>query len=454
MSNIKLTFLGAAQTVTGSKYLVEYAGSQILIDCGLFQGLKPLRLRNWDDFPIKPAQIDHVLLTHAHIDHSGYIPRLKKLGFHGKVYCTPATQKLCRILLPDCGYIQEEDAKYARRKGYSKHKNPEPLYTAEEGEKALGLFRSVRFGEWQDIAEGISAQWLPAGHILGAAHLMLKLGSRKILFSGDIGRMNDEILVPPTPYKEADYVLCESTYGDRLHEDIDPRDSISRDTKPVLERGGTVVIPSFAVGRTQQLILYMYELMKRGDIPRVPVYVNSPMAVNATDIYDDCSDSHRIDCDYLRKVFDSVTYVNSVEDSKELNLNREAKVIISASGMATGGRVVHHIKAFGPDRNNMILFAGYQAAGTRGRKLLEGMDIIRIHGEDVKIRCDVAQLSNMSAHADYREMLNWLGNLERGPKNTFITHGEENAADAMRERITHEMKWDCHVPAYMESVDL
>lgn len=454
MSKIKLTFLGAAQTVTGSKYLVEYAGTQILVDCGLFQGLRPLRRRNWDDFPIKPSQIDHVLLTHAHIDHSGYIPRLKKLGFHGKVHCTPATQKLCRILLPDSGYLQEEEAEYARRKGYSKHEDPQPLYTAEDGERALGLFRSVAFGDWLDIADGISAQWLPAGHILGAAHLMLKLGNRKILFSGDIGRMDDQILVPPTPYKEADYVLCESTYGDRLHEDIDPRESLARAMKRTLERGGTVVIPSFAVGRTQQLILFASELMERSDIPNVPVYVNSPMAVNATDIYEDCSDSHRIDCDYLSKVFDKVNYVNSVADSKELNLNRNSKVIISASGMATGGRVVHHIKAFAPDPKNMILFAGYQAAGTRGRKILEGMDRVRIHGEDVKIRCEVAQLSNMSAHADYREILDWLGSIDRPPQNTFITHGEENAADAMRERIANELGWDCHVPDYMESADL
>ncbi|MEZ5337160.1 MAG: MBL fold metallo-hydrolase [bacterium] len=451
---MKLTFLGAAQTVTGSKYLVEYAGKQILVDCGLFQGLKPLRLRNWDDFPIKPAEIDMVLLTHAHIDHSGYIPRLKKLGFHGKVYCTPATQKLCRILLPDSGYLQEEDAKYAKKKGSSKHEDPQPLYTAEDGEKALGLFRSVSFGEWLELGDGISAQWQPAGHILGAAHLMLQLGSRKILFSGDIGRLNDQILVPPTHYHEADFLLCESTYGDRLHEDIDPRESIARATRPVIERGGTVVIPSFAVGRTQQLILFFHELMQRGDIPRVPVYVNSPMAVNATDIYDDCSDSHRIDCGYLREVFDSAIYVNSVEDSKELNLNRESKVIISASGMATGGRVVHHIKAFAPDRRNMILFAGYQAAGSRGRKILEGMDRIRIFGEDVPINCEIDQLSNMSAHADYREIMTWLGSIEKRPKNTFITHGEENPADTMRERITHELDWLCHVPGYMESADL
>ncbi|MCB1221517.1 MAG: MBL fold metallo-hydrolase [Planctomycetales bacterium] len=451
---MKLTFLGAAQTVTGSKYLVEYAGQQILVDCGLFQGLKPLRLRNWDDFPIKPSQIDTVLLTHAHIDHSGYIPRLKKLGFNGTVYCTPATQKLCRILLPDSGYLQEEDAKYAKRKGYSKHEDPQPLYTAEDGEKALGLFKSVRFGDWLDIADGISAQWLPAGHILGAAHLMLKLGDKKILFSGDIGRLKDEILVPPTPYHEADYLLCESTYGDRLHEDIDPRIGLAKCLKRTLERGGTVVIPSFAVGRTQQLILFISEIMERRDVPQVPVYVNSPMAVNATDIYDDCSDSHRIDCNYLRKVFDKVSYVNSVEDSKELNLNRQAKVIISASGMATGGRVVHHIKAFAPDPKNMILFAGYQAAGSRGRKILEGMDRIRIFGDDVPINCEVEQLSNMSAHADYREIMDWLGSIEKRPRNTFITHGEENAADSMRERITHELDWLCHVPGYMESADL
>jgi metallo-beta-lactamase family protein len=454
MSKIKLTFLGAAQTVTGSKYLVEYAGKQILIDCGLFQGLKPLRLRNWDDFPIKPAQIDAVLLTHAHIDHSGYIPRLKKLGFSGKVFCTPATKQLCNILLPDCGHIQEEDAKYAKKKGYSKHADPQPLYTADEGHAAMGLFTSRDFGDWVEIFDGISAQWQYAGHILGAAHIMLKLGNTQILFSGDIGRFKDDMLVPPTFYNEADFVLVESTYGDRLHQNIDPREELGNVMKETLERGGTVVIPSFAVGRTQQLILYTTELMKRKDIPQVPLYVNSPMAVSATEIYERCTDNHKITCEKLKEAFDAVSYVNSVDESKALNENRNAKIIISASGMATGGRVVHHIKAFAPDKKNAILFAGYQAAGTRGRKILEGMDRIRIHGEDVPIRCQIAQLPNMSAHGDYREILNWLGSIDKAPGNTFITHGEENAADAMRERITHELKWNCHVPDYMESAEL
>ena len=454
MNNIKLTFLGAAQTVTGSKYLVEYAGKQILVDCGLFQGLKPLRRRNWDDFPIKPAQIDAVLLTHAHIDHSGYIPRLKKLGFSGPVYTSLATRELCNILLPDCGYIQEEDAKYAKKKGSSRHEDPQPLYTAEDGQNAMGLFKTVNFGEWKDVFDGISAQWQPAGHILGAGHIMLRLGDRQILFSGDIGRYHDDILVPPTAYSEADYVLTESTYGDRLHKDIDPRIELGNVLRETFERGGTVVIPSFAVGRAQQLILYTTELIKRQDIPQVPIYLNSPMAVNATEIYERCGKTHKISCERLHEAFDGIHYINSVDASKALNENRQPKVIISASGMATGGRVVHHIKAFGPDKKNTILFAGYQAAGTRGRKLLEGMDRIRIFGEDVQIRCHIEQLPNMSAHADYREILTWLGNIKKPPVNTFITHGEENAADALRERITHELHWDCHVPGYMESVEL
>ena len=451
---MELQFLGATGTVTGSKYLLRHRGVSVLVDCGLFQGFKQLRLRNWAALPVAASSIDAVILTHAHIDHSGYLPLLAKQGFKGKVYCSEATYDLCRILLPDSGYLQEEEAEYANRRSFSKHHPALPLYTREDAVRCLRQFVPQPFLKDWEPAPGLSANLAPSGHMLGSAFVRMDDGSRSILFSGDIGRPNDLILAPPTRVPGADYLVVESTYGNRLHEASDPLIKLGEVINRTAARGGVVVIPAFAVGRAQNLMYCIHLLKERGIIHNLPVYLNSPMAANATRIYHRHRDEHRLTPEQCDAMCHAATIVNTPDESRALNAKHGPMVIIAASGMATGGRVVHHLKAFAPDRRNTILFAGFQAGGTRGATIVGGATSVRIHGQDVPIRAEVASLDNLSAHADAMEIVQWMRGFSTVPQQTFITHGEPVAADAMRQRIERELRWSCRVPEYLESVSL
>ncbi|WP_036302578.1 MBL fold metallo-hydrolase RNA specificity domain-containing protein [Methylotenera sp. L2L1] len=452
---MELTFLGATGTVTGSKYLLKSGTKQVLIDCGLFQGLKQLRLRNWSKLPINPAKIDAVVLTHAHIDHSGYLPLLVKNGFSGKVYCSEGTADLCKILLPDSAHLQEEEAEYANRRGFSKHHPALPLYTKEDAENALALLIPVSFDQDVDLGDGLTLRLSPNGHILGSAFVRIHNPKTSILFSGDIGRANDILMKPPVRIKQADYLLVESTYGNRLHQNDDPKAKLAAIINKTVKRKGVIVIPVFAVGRAQELLYYIHLLKTSGAIAEdIPVYLNSPMAVDATEIFNLYHGEHRLSADQCRALFQTAHMVNSIEQSKALNEAKGPMIILSASGMASGGRVVHHLKAFAPNPRNTILFVGFQAAGTRGAAMLDGAESIKIHGEYIPVRANVELISNLSAHADYAEILDWLGGFETPPKKTFIVHGEPVAADSMRRHIEEQLHWQVEVPEYLETVRL
>jgi metallo-beta-lactamase family protein len=450
-----LRFLGAAGTVTGSKYLLEIGDARILVDCGLFQGYKPLRLRNWAKPPFDPAKLAAVVLTHAHIDHSGYLPLLIKQGFRGRIYCTEATADLCRILLPDSARLAEEDAERANRRGYSKHKPALPLYSVTDAEAALRHFVTVQFGSTFEPAPPFAVRFSRAGHIIGAASARVSDGRVSLLFSGDLGGVNDPIMPPPESPQSCDYLVVESTYGDRRHERVDPEQQLCDVIAKTVKRGGTVVIPAFAVGRTQALLLAIARLKSRKRLPPgLPVYLNSPMAEDATAIYHRYRSEHRLgeaECEAMCK---AARIVNSVEESKALNASAKPKVIIAGSGMATGGRVVHHIAAFGPHPQNAIVFAGFQAGGTRGAAMLAGAKEVKIHGAYVAINAEVVALGSLSAHADADELMQWLTGLNKAPRCTFVTHGEPAAADTFRLRIQDQLGWTARVPDHLDSVDL
>lgn len=451
---MQLTFLGAAGTVTGSKYLVSTAGRRVLVDCGLFQGLKQLRLKNWQPLPVDPASLHAVVLTHAHLDHSGYLPLLVRNGFRGKVYCSRATLDLCRILLPDSGRLQEEEADYANHRGFSKHHPALPLYTQQDAERCLSQLAPVDFDAVTDLGAGIVMRMAHAGHILGAALVELRHGGTRLLFSGDLGRPRDPVMIAPGVVRRADFLVVESTYGDRLHDPADPLLELAAIINRTVQRGGVVIIPTFAVGRTQELLYFLHELKSQGRIADIPVYLNSPMAVDATRIFIDHQDEHRLTPAQCSAMFSSVKLVNTPEESKLLNRRRDPMIILAGSGMATGGRVVHHLRAFAPDARNTILFAGFQAAATRGAAILAGADSVKIHGEYVPVRAQVQLLSNLSAHADQAEILEWLHHFEAPPRQTFITHGEPVAADTLRHCIEERLGWRCTVPEYRDQADL
>jgi len=456
---MELTFLGATGTVTGSKYLLtcesDAGVKRILVDCGLFQGLKQLRLKNWAKLPINPKDVDVVVLTHAHIDHTGYLPLFVKNGFSGNVYCTEATRDLCDILLPDSAHLQEEEADYANRRGFSKHNPALPLYTKVDADNALELLVAVDFEQQVDLGDGLTLTFIPNGHILGSAFVRIHNKITSIVFSGDIGRPNDILMKPPARIKQADYLVLESTYGNRLHEQDDPKVKLAAVINKTVKRKGVVLIPVFAVGRAQELLYYIHLLKSSGAISNdIPVYLNSPMAVDATAIFSHHSGEHRLSPAQCSALSHTAHMVNGVEESKRLNETKGPMIILSASGMASGGRVVHHLKAFAPKPNNTILFVGFQAAGTRGAAMLDGAESIKIHGEYVPVHADVELISNLSAHADYSEIIEWLSGIEAPPKMTFITHGEPVAADAMRLHIEEQLHWAVEVPEYLEKVTL
>lgn len=451
---MQITFLGAVHTVTGSKYLLTVGSKKILIDCGLFQGYKELRLRNWNKLPIDPSEIDAVIITHAHIDHTGYLPLLVKNGFKGKIYTSSGTKALCSILLPDSGHIQEEDARLANKYGYSKHKPALPLYTEADARNALNHFETVDFGVVKTLFDNFSFELHRAGHIIGASFIKIKADGTSILFTGDIGRPHDPVMNPPTIIQEADYIVMESTYGDRLHDTTNPLPQIGKVINETVKRGGSIIVPAFAVGRAQSLLYHIYELKKNGEIPDVPVFLDSPMATSATKILCSHMNDHRLTKDQCHGLCNAATYINTPDDSKKLDVHKMPQIIISASGMLEGGRILHHLKAFAPDPKSTILITGYQASGTRGAKLVNGDREIKIHGDLVPVRAHVEVMSSGSAHADYQEMLGWLDNFRRAPKKVFITHGETSSAQSFKDKIVNKFGWNCAIPDYLQSENL
>jgi metallo-beta-lactamase family protein len=460
----KLTFLGATGCVTGSKYLLEANGKRLLVDCGLFQGRKELRLRNWERLPVDPATIDWVVLTHAHIDHTGYLPRLARDGFRGAIFANAATHELAKILLPDSARLQEEDAAFAAERGFSKHKPPLPLYTEAEAEAALTLFQTVpRHADYAISAE-FSVRTFDAGHILGASSVEVTVtenGARlRVLFSGDLGRYGHPILrdpAPPSGAEPVDALVCESTYGDRTHPDASLHEALAEPIRRAAKRGGVVVIPAFAVGRTQTIVYLLRQLEDWQRIPLLPVFLDSPMAIQATGLYRAHHEDHNLEFTRAENNADPLTthelkMARTVEESRAIQKRQEPCIIIAGSGMATGGRVLHHLKQRLPDARNLVLLVGFQAEGTRGRSLREGAPTLRIHGEDVPVRAEVVYLDQFSAHADCGELLRWLGALGAAPRRTFITHGEPDAARALRGAIESELGWrNVLVPEYRQS---
>lgn len=451
---MQLTFLGATGTVTGSRTLLESKGKRILIDCGLFQGLKQLRLKNWDAFPVEPSSIDAILLTHAHIDHSGYLPRLVKMGFSGRIYCTSGTHDLCQILLPDSAHLQEEEARYANQKGFSKHHPALPLYSQDDAQRALDLFQTVDFHELVDLGDGLQARFYSNAHILGSSCIHISDGDKSVLFSGDVGRSNDPLMRAPEIPPASDYLVIESTYGDRLHDPVNTLELLAQYIRETVQQGGILLIPVFAVGRAQEMLFYLHQLKQQGRIPHIPIYLNSPMAVDASEIFQLHCNEHRLNPQQCAEMFADVHMVNSIEQSQSLNHMRQPMILLAASGMASGGRVVHHIKAFAGNPRNTILFVGFQAAGTRGAAMVNGASEVKIHGEYIPIKARIASMTSLSAHADYVEILQWLKQFKQAPKLTFVTHGEPVAADGMRLHIEEQLKWQTCVPDYLQKVNL
>ncbi len=442
----RLTFAGAAGTVTGSRFLLEHEGVRVLIDCGLFQGLKNLRNRNWEPFFVDPASIDAVVLTHAHIDHSGYLPRLCELGFGGPIYCTPGTLDLLQILLTDAGHLQEEEARHANKYRYSKHEPAVPLYTRAQAERSLAQLTSVPYQQSIDIADGVSASFTRAGHILGSACVRVQTRTESIVFTGDVGRPSDPIMRAPEPLPAADFLVTESTYGDRRHPEETVSDELEKLVVDTVKRGGTLVIPAFAVGRSQHMLHLLAELKVAGRIPALPAFLDSPMAITATEIFCNHPEEHRLSAQQCRSFGDWIEYARTTDDSKAIDRRMDSMIVISASGMATGGRVLHHLKRFLPDPANSVLLVGYQAAGTRGRSLVDGADELKIHGAYVRVRARVVQVQGLSAHADYAELLDWFGASAIAPRRAFVVHGEPSAADALRRRLSERFGWAVEVP--------
>ena len=480
-----ITFLGAARTVTGSKYLLDTGSSKVLIDAGLFQGLKELRERNWSAFPVPASEIDAIILTHAHLDHCGYLPRLVAQGFRGRVFCTAGTLDLCRIVLPDAGRIQEEDAANANRHGFSKHKPALPLYTEADAFRAVSQLQPVGYDRPMPVTPDIEVEFINAGHLLGSAYARVRTGGRTILFGGDLGRFSRPVLPDPSAISGADYLLVESTYGNRVHEQDDNGTQLADVVNSTAQLGGRIIIPSFAIGRVEELIYWLKRLEMEKRIPVLPVFVDSPMAVDALARYterlreldpdmqpevrdekaphgpadhDDSREARERHASHERQLCAFCTErfrtISSAAESKQLTQSKMPAIVISASGMATGGRVLHHLKAALPDSRNTVLFVGYQAAGTRGRQLVDGQKTVKIHGEMIPVQARVALVESMSAHADSNEILRWLGGFTQPPRLTFIVHGEPAAMDALSATIHDKLGWTTKMPAHGETVEL
>ena len=455
-----LTFLGAARTVTGSKYLLEHDGRRILIDCGLFQGLKELRLRNWEPFPVPPNSIDAVVLTHAHLDHVGFLPRLSALGFEGPVYCTAGTADLCSLVLPDSGRIQEEDARFANKHRFAKHAVALPLYREDDAHRALRLLRQVKYHAPVEVAPGVTISFSPAGHLLGSAYILAGVsGGKRILFGGDLGRYGRPVLRDPTDAVAADVVLVESTYGDRDHQQDDDGEALAELVRDTVRRGGKMIVPSFAIGRVGEVLYWIRRLETENRIPALPVHVDSPMANEALRFYtarvseldEDMRPEQKGVSAFATARFNLVA---SPRESKELTASRKPAIVISSSGMATGGRVLHHMAAALPDPRHTVLFVGYQAVGTRGRLLVDGAREVKIHGRHIPVAARIAKIDSMSAHADRGEVARWLGTVPTPPSRVCLVHGEPGPMDALRALIADRFGWQPYMPAHGERIDV
>lgn len=454
-----LTFLGAAGTVTGSKHLLDTGQHRVLIDCGLFQGTKVLRERNWQDLPVPAASIDAVILTHAHLDHCGYLPRLVNQGFAGKVWCTGGTQELCGLVLRDSAKIQEEDARDANRHGYSKHAEALPLYSLADAEKALNRLSAVPYNQVTPIVQGMDAEFVNAGHLLGSSYARVRVDGRTIVFGGDLGRYGRPVLPDPEPVAEADVLLVESTYGDRLHEADDNGARLAAIVNATVERGGKCIIPAFAIGRVEEVIYWLKKLELEKRIPVLPVYVDSPMAARALQFY--ARRASELDPEIQRAEHGVCTFctarmttVTSPQQSMDVVASRQPSIVIASSGMATGGRVLYHLAAALPNPRHTVLFVGYQAVGTRGRSLVDGARTVRMKGRDIPVAATIEKIDSMSAHADAGEIMRWLSGLTRPPALTCLVHGEPAASEALRDRIVREKQWNVHVAAHLETVPL
>ena len=461
----KIRFLGAAGTVSGSKYLVDMGKTRFLVDCGMFQGPKKLRLLNWEAPVVPPASIDHVLLTHAHIDHSGMLPVLVREGFNGKILTTPVTAELCEISLLDAAHLQEEDARFANKMKFSKHKPALPLFTTEDAEQAVRHLKPIDYDKTTELSDGTQVRFVDAGHILGSAIVEASVPSDgktlRMVFSGDLGRYDALILRDPAPVEYADYLLVESTYGDRKHPANEPVEALAAVINETAKRGGMLVIPSFAVGRTQTLLYLLRDMRLRGVIPDLPIFVDSPMAQRVTDVF--CRHIDIFD-EEAKSVFQktgkcpilspNLQFVHSQEESQKINNIRFPAIILSASGMATGGRILHHLKYRLPDPRNTILFVGYQSVGTRGQLLRDGAREIKIHGGMVPVRAQIRNIEVFSGHADSTEIMRWLRLFKQPPKMTFVVHGEDESRRAMAEEIRRSLGWKTHIPEYLETYNL
>lgn len=462
-SQLNLSFHGGAGTVTGSRHLLTAGRRRVLIDCGLFQGLKELRLLNWQQPSFEPSSVPDVILTHTHIDHSGYLPRLVREGFHGTIHCTRATEDLAPVLLRDAAKLQEEDAAYANRKGFSKHRPALPLFDSHDVRRTLRLFRSSDDGTWFNLGRGIDGRLLDAGHILGSAFVEVRVElngrSTTVVFSGDIGQYGAELHTDPASLPECDVLVIESTYGDRRHDRTPLIDQICMPFCRTLERGGSILIPTFAMARAQLVTVLLRELMASGEIPSVPVHIDSPMAVEITRIYRSYAGSGQLDAaiseDEWKRLFPpEVHFHSSVAQSRQINSLPGGRIIISSSGMLTGGRVLHHLRRLLPDEKNLIVLAGYQAPGTRGRALLEGARTLRMHGQDIPVRAEFIEMHGLSSHADQDDLMRWLQSGPSLPRQVFVTHGEPSASAALAERIERELDLRPHVPGMGDEFDL
>lgn len=453
---MKITFLGGVEAVTGSKYLIEHDGTSILVDCGLFQGIKENTRRNWDDPSINPEDIDAIVLTHAHIDHTGYIPALLKQGFKGPVYCSRGTFELCSILLIDSGHLQEEDAKRTNIR-YEDAKNPkriEPLYTEQDARRALELFKVVDYQTLIKLGGSLTASLIQSGHIIGSSFVIISDGKKTLTFSGDLGRPHQLIMKPPTHIASTDILVIESTYGDRLHAEEDVVAALGKIINDTVRKGGFVIIPSFAVGRTQEVLYCLYQLKQQNKLPAIPIYLDSPMAIAVTDLFCQFREEMHIEPSVCQAIQQLAVYSRTADDSKAIDASSGSAIIIAGSGMADGGRVIHHLAKFIDDRNNTVVFVGFQAPGTPGRALVDGIKKIQIKGSEHAVHARIESINALSAHADYNEILQWLDHFQQAPEKVFVTHGEPEAAESLKHKMIERFGWNVIIPKYQESFDL
>jgi metallo-beta-lactamase family protein len=443
---MKITCIGGVGTVTGSKTLVESNGIRILIDCGQFQGLKPLRELNWEPLPILPSTIDCVLLTHGHLDHCGWLPRLINQGFDGKIYCTSPTAAVAKLILLDSAKIQEEDAKLANEGKYSKHEIAEPLYTVAQAEKVFPHFRIINPNEIIDLDAEIEAVFANAGHILGACSVELRLEDKVLVFSGDIGRDNDVLMFPPVKPKKADYVFLESTYGDRLHPDTDPKLELELYINSTVHNGGTIIIPSFAVERVQSVMYLLWKLKEEGRIPNIPYIVDTPMGISMLGLFTANKKWHKLSEHEFTAMCKMFTLISDYQESMDTIYNKQSKLVIAASGMVTGGRVLSYLERYIELPETTVIIVGYQGEGTRGREMLEGAKDVKIHGKYYQVKAKVIEIEGLSAHGDQKDLMNWLSDLEKKPKKVFLVHGEKEPAEELQIKIQEKYGFECDIP--------